>query len=61
MTDLYTEEDAKKISERKSKIEKIEYNKKACARRSAEDLCFDREIARLSDSMAYMLSELNND
>lgn len=58
---IYSEEKAKQISKRKEAIKNAQFNKKACARRAAEDLCFDKEIARLNDSMAYMLSELEND
>lgn len=59
--EIYSEERAQEIRKRIEAKEKAQFNKKACARKAAEDLCFDKEIARLSDSMAYMLSELSND
>ena len=51
MTDLYTEEQAKTISKRKENIEKIRYNKKASARRKAEDLSFFNEVKRLASGL----------
>ncbi len=54
---LYDNDQAKKISDRKQRIEEAVYNRKAVARHRIEELQFQKELRQLEDMEEEWINE----